>query len=333
MKAWIEDGEKYAVIGLQVRVEGDVPSGPIGPGTQVLSDTAFEIPQHWRVWLGTIRADEVKGCNLFLLSKAPASAPSVLDEENQRLQQNVYEFYFGLLLASRFAPACNPILLTGSRSGGEIDVRQQQDIEAPVPQISRPYPPILPDEITLAAKLGIQRGKLSAAGISGGYWRLAQTMRIYVEARPTRDILDRLHQYCRCIDGLILPRPGDTKKQFKSRTEHFIGPHHHVLMGEIYDLRSAVEHLHENKYLESFDRDIRLEIVKKEAIIEYIARTCIAHVLAEPALWRYFANATALAEFWALPASTRQEIWGKPFDALAALADFDPKYIHDGHLM
>jgi hypothetical protein len=42
-----------------------------------------------------------------------------------------------------------------------------------------------------------------------------------------------LHQYCRCIEGLILPDPGNTKKQFRSRTELFIGPKHHVLMGEL----------------------------------------------------------------------------------------------------
>lgn len=81
--------------------------------------------------------------------------------------------------------------------------------------------------------------------------RLFRTLHIYCEARSTPDILDRLRQYCRCIDGLILPKAGETKRQFKSRTELFIGPRHHELMGEIYDVRSAVEHLHENRYLET----------------------------------------------------------------------------------
>ena len=50
----------------------------------------------------------------------------------------------------------------------------------------------------------------------------------------TAEIVDRLHQYSRCIDELILPDAGKTKQQFRSRTELFIGPFHHDLMGEIY---------------------------------------------------------------------------------------------------
>jgi hypothetical protein len=35
-------------------------------------------------------------------------------------------------------------------------------------------------------------------------------------------MLNRLYQYCRCIDGLILSEPGNGAKQFKSRTELFM---------------------------------------------------------------------------------------------------------------
>jgi hypothetical protein len=48
-----------------------------------------------------------------------------------------------------------------------------------------------------------------------------------------------------------LPDAGKTQQQFKVRTELFIGPRHHDMMGEMYDVRSAVENLHENRYLES----------------------------------------------------------------------------------
>jgi hypothetical protein len=157
---------------------------------------------------------------------------------------------------------------------------------------------------------------------TGGHWRLFRTLHIYVEARSTPDILDRLHQYARCIDGLILPDAGQTKRQFKSRSELFIGPRHHELMGEIYDVRSAVEHLHENRYLEG----------KKEAQVEYAARTALARIIADPKLWDHFANTPALAAFWSLPAPDRQRMWGAPANVLDAIADFDPQYIHNGLL-
>ena len=95
-------------------------------------------------------------------------------------------------------------------------------------------------------------------------------------------VVDRIHQYCRCIDGLILLVIGKTKQQFKSRTELFLGHGHHELMGALYDIRSHVEHLHENIYLETFDREVRLNLVRSEAIVDYIARMALARIVIRP---------------------------------------------------
>ena len=143
--------------------------------------------------------------------------------------------------------------------------------------------------------------------------RFCRTLHIYVETRAIGELLDRIHQYCRCIDGLILPAIGKTKQQFKSRTELFIGPGHHDLMGALYEIRSHVEHLHENRYLETFDRDVRLDLLKKEAIVEYIARTALARIVSQDALWRHFGNTVALEQFWALSADERRKIGATPW--------------------
>jgi hypothetical protein len=155
-------------------------------------------------------------------------------------------------------------MLTGSRRHGEIGIRSQKDFDPPIPCLFRPYPPILAKDIRLAAELAGKIDALGTAPLKGGHWRLFRTLDLYKEARTIADILERIHQYCRCIDGLILPEAGKTKAQFKCRTELFIGPGYHDMMGEIYDVRSAVEHLHENRYLESFDRQTRLDILKKK---------------------------------------------------------------------
>ena len=149
------------------------------------------------------------------------------------------------------------------------------------------------DDIRLAARLGENLETIATTPIAGGHWRLFRTLSVYTEARTTSQAADRIHQYCRCIDGLILPAAGKTKQQFKSRTELFIGPGHHDLMGELYDVRSAVEHLHENRYLEYFDRPIRLELARKEAIAEYMARAALARVISNNALCPHFGNTSA----------------------------------------
>jgi hypothetical protein len=329
---WIEDAEKYALVGLTGKFEGSLPPGKITTNLSVLAGTKFSVPANWRQWLGSIRAGEVEECNLFLLSKLASAAPGVLDAENQKLQQRVWNFYVGLLLAGRFAPAHKPVMLTGARRDGQIDLRQQQDFDSPIPCLFRPYPPVVSDDIRLAARLGENLETIATTPIAGGHWRLFRTLSVYTEARTTSQAVDRIHQYCRCIDGLILPAAGKTKQQFKSRTELFIGPGHRDLMGELYDVRSAVEHLYENRYLEYFDRPIRLELARKEAIAEYMARAALARVIGNNALCPHFGNTPALEKFWALSPDERKTIWGNPINPLDAAANFDPTYIHDGLL-
>lgn len=329
---WIADGEKYALVGLEVKLKGTPPPEQVAPNLTVLIDTTFDIPSQWRERLGTIRADEVARCNLFLVSKLTSATPGILDGENQSLQRGVWHFYLGLLLSVMFSPAHKPVMLTGARLDGVVDVRQQRDLELPASQVFRPYPPVVADDILLAAQLGQKLDAMGLGTVPGGLWRFIRTLHIYVETRAKAEILDRIHQYCRCIDGLILPTMGKSKQQFKSRTELFIGPGHHGLMGALYEIRSDAEHLHENRYLERFDRSVRLDLVKKEAIVEYIARMALARIISKDALWLHFGNTPALEKFWALSRDERRRVWGESIDPMVSVADFDPKYLHDGHL-
>jgi hypothetical protein len=75
---WIEDGEKYALIGLSVKVEEHLPTGRITPNLSVLTGKVFNLPPHWQEWLGSIRTKKIQQCNLFLFSKLASSAPDVL---------------------------------------------------------------------------------------------------------------------------------------------------------------------------------------------------------------------------------------------------------------
>ena len=326
---WIADGEKYALVGLQVEIYGPPPPEQVSPNLWVLTGTTFDVPSHWRNWLGSTRTDQVENSNLFLVSKLASEMPGILDGENQSLQQRVQHFYAGLLLSVMFSPSHRPFMLTGARSDGAIDIRELSDLQLPVPQVVRPSPAIVADDIKMAAQLGQKLAAMAPETVPGGLWRFVRTLHIYIEARTTRDLLDRIHQYCRCIDGLILPDIGKTRQQFKSRTELLVGPGHHELMGALYDIRSAVEHLHENRYLETFDRDTRLDLVKKEAFVEYIVRRALARISNQDRLWQHFGNVAALRKFWALSPVERLEIWGDPIDPLVSVGDFDPNNVSD----
>ena len=330
--SWIDDGDKYAVIALAVKLDDPVPLQKMTRHHWVFADKRFDMPPHWREWLGMIRTQEVEGSNLFLLSKMRSQTPEIDDAETAEVKRHAGHFYAGLLLASPFAPAHRPVMLVGYQHSGEINVRSQNDYEPAIPSMVRHYPPVTPAELQLAAKLAEHIAALEVVPLSGGHWRLFRVFHLYLEARMIRDNMDRLHQYCRCIEGLVISERGEGKNRFKSRTELFIGPYHHPLMGDTYDVRGDVEHLHENKHLEVFERNARLDLVKKLEMMEYIARSALVRILLDSKLWPHFANTTALQAFWALGESERRKLWGDIIDPNDALAGFDPCCISDGDL-
>jgi hypothetical protein len=325
---WIEDGEKYALLGLSVKItDPNIARLDLSPHFQIVAGSDFMIPDEWREWLGSIRVEEVEACDLFVAAKVRSATPDVLDGENNLLTNRLWAFYRGLLLSSTFATAHKPVILTGSCRNGEIGLRQQQDLDVPIPNDFRPYPDVALDEFKRAATIAERLERLAATRQGSNRWRFNRVMHLYSQTRAEPDLLERIHQYARCIDGLILCDPGKSAKQFKSRSELFIGPHHHDLMGEIYEVRSAVEHLHEDRYLDPLLRTTQVDLTKKEAIIEHIARTTLARIALDDALWPYFTRKAALAAFWAKPVAERQAIWGPSIDPLEALREFDERFL------
>lgn len=169
--------------------------------------------------------------------------------------------------------------------------------------------------------------KLAETRRGSNRWRFNRVLHLYTQTRTERDLLERIHQYARCIDGFILCDPGKSAKQFKSRSELFIGPKHHDLMGEIYEVRSAVEHLHEDRYLDPITRDTQVDLTKKEAIIEYTARTTLSRIVLDETLWPHFTSKASLTDFWDQVDANRKLIWGSPVDPMAALEEFDERYL------
>lgn len=190
-----------------------------------------------------------------------------------------------------------------------MDVRSISTLESPVPLLTYYYPEITEEQLAMAVKLAAKLLIFFAKPYELRQ-RLTRVLQIYTDARCVRGLLDSLHQYCRCIEGFILPETGETGKQFKSRTELFVGPRMHNEFEELYNIRSAVEHLHENKYLDNRDKQTRISILKKQLLAELVARTSVQRIILDDKLCDIFSTTTRLAEFWGLTAEERRLKWG-----------------------
>jgi hypothetical protein len=101
-------------------------------------------------------------------------------------------------------------------------------------------------------------------------------------------------------------------------------------MGSLYEIRGDVEHLHEHRYLEIFNRAVRLDLVQKEAIAEHIARKALTRVVGTPTLWEHFGSTDGLRAFWRHSRTERERLWGTPgINPAEALEGYDPRYISD----
>lgn len=329
---WIGDKEKFALIGLSVHLNVGISRLDFPGGLVALPDAAFQLPDHWREWLGSARIENVQHCNLFLLAKMPSEVPVMLNAESQFLETRVGHWFMGLTLASKFTAFDEPFLVSGGWTSGEIDVRTFNALDLPLGAIVADQEGIGANHLNEAARIGKSLEAFNQESWQEDSWRLLRCLAIYQDARREPDMAERIHQFTRCIEGLIVPEQGRMRRQFVSRTELFVGPQHHDLMGELYRARSNFEHLHEHQYLAQFDRETRIRLAELEAVSEWIARSCLTRILLDPALTARFRNVDALNKFWAKPQDERRAIWGATVDPRAMLADFNFQHVTNERL-
>ena len=325
----IQAGEKYALVAF--RTLSNLPASPteLVPGLWVSSTPIMPIGSHWKTWLGSIRVEQIERCNVFLLVRTKSTNLDVLDGENLELQNLIWKYYVGLLLTERFVTDGKPLISTGAHRGSEADIRQIVDLDRP----SHP-PPDFSRKMTIQ---DVHRGAAMGNAIQqffgslppGGAWRLNRVLTLYTRARSLTETVDHVHQYTRCLEGLTVPPIQGTRRVFAERSTLFTGATHRGLFENLYAIRGEIEHLHEYRYLEVFDRSKRIDLFKKAGISEYVARSCLSRIFDQPALWPHFRTTATIETFWTLLPTDRVCLWGSPVDPLDGMAGFDETFVRD----
>ena len=109
-----------------------------------------------------------------------------------------------------------------------------------------------------------------------------------------------------------------------SRGELFLGPTQHALIQTLFDIRSAVEHLHSPARIvnDPNPREAHLRLAELSFKSEALAHYCLQRLFTSPNLWPHFIDDAALGAFWQLPAGQRVAAWGVAMDTTVDFAHY-----------
>jgi hypothetical protein len=328
----IKPNQKFSFVALSANLDDALPENmPFQQGLWATRKLPIALDEDWKKWIGSIRAERVgEDCNLFLCAAMDSAEPGVLDHENKQLDSAAMRLFDGLMLVGNVQTIATPILIGGAYQADGLTVRSISDLRRPLIPAGVDYDDVTADMMVLAYRH--MRGRINFEKMTS-YDRITRLLFIFDNGVVTPSVHERLHQFCRCIEGLILPGVGKTEKQFVSRTELFVGPSHHDIMRALYKMRSKVEHMHDYDWpADLAERDRRLLVMRRAALAQELARRCISRFLVTENVWPYYAHPDQLVSFWKLPAADRQKLWGPPVDLDAIDGKFDPADFTDESL-
>jgi hypothetical protein len=226
----INDNEKYGLIALHAGSSVQLKPTEIAPGLWAASEPFVMLTPLWREWLGTIRVQQIERCNVFFLVKIRSATPDILDQENLDLENQAWRAYLGLLLSKLFATAEEPLVISGARQGPEVGIRQLVNLPQPIHDALDMLHQLDASHVARAGQLAAALSAYSRASPAGGCWRFTRVVSLYAATRAIKEMVDRIHQYALCLDGLTVPpMRGGTGKNFADRVSLFVGSAHRDL--------------------------------------------------------------------------------------------------------
>jgi hypothetical protein len=283
----------------------------------------FEVTAWWREQLGLLVCEEIEHSDLFMLAVAPSKSLKVLDSGNFALEDACRNFLYGLLVTMPISTELAPQLVTGSMESGKATFRQIGRFERPACIAGTPPPVIDSSSIKTAARYADEIQSFTLR--QGAYGRAVWALNCFMNGITATHIYEKMRHLIRTIEAFLMPDIGRTERQFKSRTELFIGTRAHDLVATMYKARSNIEHLHDPLMLMEGDteKERLISLCEIALATETVARYCLQRLLENKGLRQHFENDDAIRSFWNMPEVDRVSAWGDPLDIALARKRFD----------
>ncbi len=310
-----QNKSKFALLTASTFV--DLPRSPfrLSGGTWVMPGVPVPDLGIWKQWIGSIRAERLGRANFVLLVEEPSANPEIFDAANQRLRDDLSRL-FQLLYLRRGIECTEGIdLLCGSSDHGVSGIRQMSELTAFFQ--SKGYRRAAITKEWLEDALALRAGMMAMKANKSEFRRAIRGLStLFAGLKQTGQ--DRLHQFVRSLEALILPNVGNTKSQFTHRCQTFAraGNDTRSLLLEAFDMRSDTEHLHEwDKAVQNYPADQREDLCwHRTRQIEQLACDAYSRLLRDAALREHFRTDATIAHFWRLQDDQRRSLWGSPLD-------------------
>ncbi|PJZ47533.1 hypothetical protein [Leptospira saintgironsiae] len=268
------------------------PSYQIAPNLTLLTKQFVEIDSLWKNWMGEIQSERLKLSNLNIIIQKEVKDPNVIDSDNEDLSNLAHLCFNALLLVAGFNCDYPPFIISGAMIDGNLKVQTVSSLQKP--GINHVTPEFLIEESNISELRDIF-ATLKNFLATKSHSRIQRGIRSFINGINTFFAEDRIHNYVRSLESFIVPTKGETGRQFKSKTELFIGTEYHTLINDIYSIRSNVEHMHDS--LKGLSHLSGRDVEKLCVIVEGIARYCIKTILLDQTKLIEFSD-NNIENFW-----------------------------------
>lgn len=310
---------KFALIALDgLYTEGLETENRLADGTWVLPGIpAVADLGTWEGWIGSHRADSLKRANLVLIIDEESDSPAILDDANIRLRDGLAQIYSFVRMRQgvELFGSQEPDLLTGACLGDMAPLIRQMTKMSPFFE-SRGYlrAPITMARLEEAYRL---RNGLREMQSTGEFERFFRGLNVLFDGLKATG-QNRLHQFVRSLEALIIPDVGKTARQFIHRCQTFTlaGDAAVDALKAAFEMRSDAEHLHSwERAVMSYPSSERDDVCwQRTRQMQSLACDAYSRILLNPEIRLHFRTEESLEAFWKLGDHATRSIWGKPLN-------------------
>ena len=287
----------------------------LSDGTWILGRMPVALDADWKEWVGTIQLKQLENSNLIIMYSEASTVPGVLDEHHERLKKRLSQT-FSLLQLSGVLEYEGANLLSGSFLEGKLEIRQMGEFPFYYQTKGYTRTPVTIQRMEKAVHLRKALEKMEST--PDEFKRLKWGWRVLMDGLQKEHGAERIHQFVRSLEALILPEIGRTKRQFTHRCQTFAKPSASTtqILEEAFELRSMAEHLSDwERALGLYPKDDReINALHRTRQMEQLASFAYFRIFESDTIRNHFINETKQGEFWKLPDNARKNIWGTQLD-------------------